>query len=189
MEQLTGGEVVKPTICFGEIMLRLAPPGNFRLAQALPGTLNAAFAGAEANVAVAIAQLGGEAEFITALPTNAVGDAAVAAVRAAGVRVDRIVRSATGRCGTYFVETGASQRGGLVVYDREGASFAITGSEAYDWPAIFAGAGWFHTTGISAGVSRLGATVTEEAVRAARAAGLNVSCDLNFRRKLWRWET
>jgi 2-dehydro-3-deoxygluconokinase len=179
---------MKRTVCYGEILLRLSPPDYLRVAQALPGQLDAAFAGAEANVAVAIAQLGGSAEFVSALPANSVGDAAVAVLRGARVGVENILRSETGRCAAYFVETGASQRGGLVLYDRDGSTFSLTGSAAYDWKRILAGAGWFHTTGISAGVSRVAALATQEAVRAARAAGLTVSCDLNFRRKLWRWE-
>jgi 2-dehydro-3-deoxygluconokinase len=179
---------MKRTICFGEILLRLAPPGHQRVAQALPGSLETAFAGAEANVAVAIAQLGGAAEFVTALPSNAVGDAAVAVLRGANVGVDNIAYRDVGRCAAYFVETGASQRGGSVLYDREGSTFSITGNESYDWQKVFAEASWLHTTGISAGVSRVAAEVTAEAVRRARAQGLTVSCDLNFRRKLWRWE-
>jgi 2-dehydro-3-deoxygluconokinase len=180
---------MKLTVCFGEILLRLAPPGHQRVAQALPGCLETAFAGAEANVAVAIAQLGGAAEFVTALPSNAVGDAAVAVMRGADVGVTNIVRRDVGRCAAYFVETGASQRGGSVLYDREGSTFSITANESYDWEKIFADAAWLHTTGISAGVSRVAAEVTIEAVRRARVQGLTVSCDLNFRRKLWRWET
>ncbi len=180
---------MKHTICFGEILLRLSPPGHLRLPQALPGGLEAAFAGAEANVAVAVAQLGGAAEFVTALPVNAVAGAALAALRAARVKVGHVVQADAGRCGVYFVETGASQRGGLVVYDREGSTFSLIDGDRYAWPQIFAGAGWFHTTGISAGVSRVAAEATLTAVRAARAAGVTVSCDLNFRRKLWRWET
>jgi 2-dehydro-3-deoxygluconokinase len=179
---------MKRTICFGEILLRLSPPDQLRVAQALPGRLDAAFAGAEANVAVAIAQLGGPAEFVSALPANAVGAAAIAVLRAANVGVGNIVLRDLGRCAAYFVETGASQRGGLVLYDREGSTFSLTATANYDWPRTLAGAGWFHTTGISAGVSRVCATVTADAVRAARSAGLVTSCDLNFRRKLWRWE-
>ncbi len=180
---------MKPTVCFGEILLRLSPVDQLRVAQALPGQLDAGFAGAEANVAVAIAQLGGEAEFVSALPLNPVGDAAIAVLRATRVGVGHVVRREAGRCGAYFVETGASQRGGSVLYDRDGSTFALTESASYDWTRALAGAGWFHTTGISAGVSRVAAAVTLEAVRAARAAGITVSCDLNFRRKLWRWDS
>jgi 2-dehydro-3-deoxygluconokinase len=178
---------MKRTVCFGEILLRLAPPDHLRVVQALPGLLETAFAGAEANVAVTIAQLGGAAEFVSALPSNAVGDAAAAVLQGAKVDVTNVVRRDLGRCGAYFVETGASQRGGSVLYDREGSTFSLTEGGAYDWPRILAGAGWFHTTGISAGVSRSAAAATQAAVQAARAAGLMVSCDLNFRRKLWRW--
>src|SRR6185436_5575931 len=107
-------------------------------------------------VAVAIAQLGGAAEFVTALPLNSIGDAAVAVLRGAGVGVSHVVRDERGRCGAYFIETGASQRGGLVLYDRDGSTFSLTGPSGYDWTRILAGAGWFHTTGISAAVSREG---------------------------------
>lgn len=178
---------MKKTVCFGEILLRLMPVDYLRVAQALPGRLETTFAGAEANVAVAIAQLGGVADFVSALPLNSVGDAAVAVLRATNVGVDSIVRRMEGRCGAYFVETGASQRGGSVLYDRDGSTFSITDSTSYDWPRILGGASWFHMTSISAGVSRLAAGVTVGAVHAARTAGLTVSCDLNFRRKLWRW--
>jgi 2-dehydro-3-deoxygluconokinase len=179
---------MKPTVCYGEIMARFSPPDHLRIAQAMPGLMEVAFAGAEANAAVAVAQLGGRAEFVSALPCNPIADAAVASLRAAGVGVDRLVRSKAGRCGLYFVETGASQRGGLVVYDREGSAFALAEAREYAWPEILADAGWFHTSGIAAGVSRVAADATREAVKAARRAGVTVSCDLNFRRKLWRWE-
>lgn len=179
---------MKRTVCFGEIMARFAPPDHLRIAQAMPGMMEVAFAGAEANAAVTIAQLGGRADFVSALPCNPIADAAVAALRGAGVGVAPVVRSAQGRCGIYFVETGASQRGGLVVYDREGSAFALAGPDDYPWPEIFANAGWFHTSGIAAGVSRVAADATHAAIRAARHAGVTVSCDLNFRRKLWRWD-
>jgi len=179
---------MKTTICFGEIMARFSPPDHLRIAQAMPGLMEVAFAGAEANAAVAVARLGGRAEFVSALPRNEIGDAAVAALREAGVGVGQVLRSDSGRCGLYFVETGANQRGGLVVYDRDGSSFALARAADYPWPEIFADAGWLHTTGISAGVSRIAAEATLTAVSAARRAGITVSCDLNFRRKLWRWE-
>lgn len=169
-------------------MARFSPPGHLRLAQAMPGTMEVTFAGAEANVAVAVAQLGGRAEFISALPRDPIGDAAVAALRAHDVGVGHVQRREAGRCGLYFVETGANQRGGLVHYDRAGSTFALTEASLYAWDETIRQAGWLHTTGISAGVSRAAAAATLAAVRAARAAQVPVSCDLNHRRKLWRWD-
>lgn len=178
---------MKSTVCFGEIMARFSPSGRWRFLQSMPGTMDVTFAGAEANAAVTVARLGGKAEFVTALPTNPVAKAAEAVLRAAGVGLDLIVREDAGRVGIYFVEAGANQRGGLVIYDRENSVFAQTPPGKYPWDRIFAGAGWLHTTGISAGVSKIAADSTEAAVRAARQGGITVSCDLNFRRKLWRW--
>ena len=169
-------------------MARFSPRGHLRLAQAMPGSIDVTFAGADVNTAVAIARLGGVSEFVSALPVNPIGDAALAAVRGAGVGVRHVVRREEGRCGLYFVESGAAHRGGLVIYDRAGSTFALAGAESYAWPDILAGAGWFHTTGISAGVSKPAAEATRAAVAAANSGGLTVSCDLNFRRKLWRWE-
>ena len=154
----------------------------------MPGRVDATFAGAEANAAVAIARLGGAAEFVSALPANPIANAALGTLRGAGVGVRYVLRRDAGRCGLYFVETGASQRGGLVVYDREGSTFALSDPGLHAWPEILAGAAWFHTTGIGAGVSRLAADATLAGIRGARAAGQTVSCDLNFRRKLWRWD-
>lgn len=168
-------------------MARFSPPGHQRLRQAMPGQLETTFAGAEVNAAVAIASLGGRAEFVTALPANPLGEAAVAAVRATGVGVDGVVMREEGRMGLYFVEAGAAQRGGLVVYDREGSSYALSGPGIYPWEKILAGAGGLHVSGIAAGVSAVAAEATKAAVAAARTAGVRVSCDLNFRRKLWRW--
>ncbi len=179
---------MKATVCFGEIMARFSPPDHLRIAQAMPGLMHVAFAGAEANAAVAVTQLGGRAEFVSALPCTPIAEAAVTVLRGIGVGVAGIARREAGRCGLYFVETGASQRGGLVVYDREGSTFALTGAGAYPWAELLADAGWFHTSGISAGVSRVAADATREAVGMARRAGVTVSCDLNFRRKLWQWE-
>ncbi len=180
--------MMKPVICFGEIMARLSPPDHLRLRQAMPGSLEVTFAGAEVNAAVTIAALGGCAEFVTALPRNEISDACLATLRGAAVGVQRMAFRDDGRFGLYFVETGANQRAGNVLYDREGSTFSQTPPAAYDWTQMLEGAGWFHTTGISAGVSRTAAETTLHGVRAARAAGLMVSCDLNYRRKLWRWE-
>lgn len=180
---------MKSVVCFGEIMARLSPPDRLRLQQAMPGRLDVTFAGAEANVAVTLAQLGGQAEFVTALPRNALTEACLANLRAMRVGVGRVRQLDCGRFGLFFLEPGANQRRSEVLYDREGTSFALAGPEAYPWSDVIAGADWFHFSGIAAGVSRLAAEATQTAVKLAREAGLAVSCDLNFRRKLWRWRT
>ena len=175
-------------ITFGEIMGRLAPPGFLRFQQAMPGSIDVTFAGAEANVAASVVMLGGRAAFVTALPKNAIADACVASLRTIGIDTSHIVRTERGRLGLYFLETGANQRPSQVVYDRDGAAVALTPADAYPWPQIFAGAGWFHTTGITPSLSKTAAEAVLTAVKEAKAQGLTVSCDLNFRKKLWRWE-
>jgi 2-dehydro-3-deoxygluconokinase len=175
-------------VTFGEIMGRLAPPGSLRFQQAMPGSLDVTFAGAEANVAASVVMLGGRAAFVTALPRNPVADACVASLRAVGIDTSHIVRTDKGRLGLYFLETGANQRPSQVVYDRDGAAVAITPADAYPWPQVFAGAGWFHVTGITPSLSKMAAEAVLAAGKEAKAQGLTVSCDLNFRKKLWRWE-
>ncbi len=175
-------------ITFGEIMGRLAPDGFLRFRQCLPGLLHLTFAGAEANVAASFACLGGEAAFVTALPKNDVAEACVAALRALSVDTRFIVRTDSGRLGLFFLETGANQRPGNVIYDRDGSAVSITPWERYPGKEIFDGAHWFHVTGITPALSRTAAEATLAAVKEARARGLQVSCDLNFRKKLWRWD-
>lgn len=172
---------------FGEVMGRVAPPGFQRFLQCLPGPLEMGFAGAEANVAVSLALLGARATFVTALPANPLGDACIKALRGLGVDTSHIVRTSGGRLGLYFLETGANQRGGSVIYDRDGSSVMLADPALYDWPALLTGVDWFHVTGITPSLSERAAEAALHAVRAARAAGVVVSCDLNFRKKLWRW--
>ncbi len=174
-------------VTFGEIMARLATPGFLRLRQALPGSLDVTFAGAEANVAASLAMSGAQPEFVTALPRHAIAEACIDGLRGLGVATDHIVRSDSGRLGLYFLESGANQRPSQVIYDREGASVGLTSVESYDWDAIFQHAGWFHLTGITPAISETAANVALTAAETARARGLTVSCDLNFRQKLWRW--
>ena len=174
-------------VTFGEIMARLATPGFKRFQQAMPGSLDVTFAGAEASVAASIAYLGGDAAFVSALPDNALADACVANLRSLGVNTSHIQRTA-GRLGLYFLETGANQRAGNVIYDREGSSVAITPPEAYDWPTLFAGAEWFLISGITPAISRNAAQVSLAAMREASQRGVKVACDMNFRSKLWQWE-
>ena len=133
-------------VTFGELMLRLGPPGFERLLQS--PMLCATFGGGEANVAVSLAQFGLDSRYVTRLPANAIGDAAVRALRAEGVRTDRIVRGGS-RMGIYFTETGASQRASTVLYDRANSAISEIPPDAVDWDAVMKGAAWFHVTGIT----------------------------------------
>lgn len=173
---------------FGEILGRLTPRGLLRLRQSLPGTLDVTFAGAEANVAASLAMLGARAEFVSALPTNVLADACLGNLRGLGIGIDSVVRRDQGRLGLYFLETGANQRPSQVLYDRQGSAISLTPPEHYRWAETLDGATWLHTTGITPALSQQAAESTMAAVRAAKNAGATVSCDLNFRKKLWRWD-
>jgi 2-dehydro-3-deoxygluconokinase len=175
-------------VAFGEIMGRFVTPGFKRFQQALPGSLNTSFAGAEANIASSFAYLGGEAAFVTALPKNPIADACIASLRAAGVDTTHIVHTDAGRLGLYFLEQGANQRPTSVIYDREGSSVSITPAEAYDWDTILEGADWFITSGITPALSRNAAAVTKTALEAASKRGVKVAIDMNYRQKLWKWD-
>lgn len=175
-------------VTFGEVMGRLVPEGFHRLRQAVPGVMRVTFAGSEANVAAGVCQLGGAAAFVTALPKHAIADACVSVFEGLGVDTRYVVRTEAGRLGLYFLETGANQRPSKVVYDRTGSAVSVTGPENYPWAQIFEGADWFHISGITPAVSRVAADATMVAVREAKHAGLTVSCDLNFRGQLWRWD-
>ena len=169
-------------VTFGEIMLRLSPPGFERLLQS--PSLVATFGGGEANVAVSLAHFGVDSHYVTALPTHAIGDAAIRTLRAEGVRTDHIVRSGN-RVGIYFAETGASQRASTVIYDRAGSSVSAMAPDAVRWDEVMAGAAWFHVTGITPALGECAAAATRAAVDAAKRAGARVSVDLNYRKKLW----
>lgn len=170
------------TVCFGEIMLRLSPPGFERFLQT--PQFVATFGGGEANVAVCLAQFGCESHYVTRLPAHAIGDAAIRVLRAEGVRTEHILRGGD-RVGVYYAEAGASQRASQVIYDRARSSIATLTPGTIDWAAIFAGAAWFHCTGITPALGADAAANTRDALVAARAAGARVSMDLNFRKKLW----
>ncbi len=172
-------------VTFGEIMLRLTPPGFERLLQS--GRFCATFGGGEANVAVALAALGAPAAFVTVLPgANFIADAALGELRRHGVDTARVVRG-PGRMGIYFLEPGANQRPSKVIYDRENSAIALAKPGAIPWDAALAGAKWFHITGITPAIGAGPAALALESVRAAQAAGAMVSCDLNFRKNLWKW--
>jgi 2-dehydro-3-deoxygluconokinase len=171
-------------VTFGEIMLRLAPPGFERFLQT--PQFVATFGGAEANVAVALASFGLPASFVTVLPDNAIADAAVAELRRFGVETSQIVRAA-GRLGVYYLEAGANQRPSRIVYDRDHSAMALARPGDISWTGILKGASWFHITGITPALSASASDLALESVRNARAAGLTVSCDLNYRKNLWKW--
>ncbi len=171
-------------VTFGEIMLRLAPPGFERFLQS--PVLAATFGGGEANVAVSLANFGLPVRYVTVLPDNPIAAAVIAQLRGFGVDTSHIARG-PGRLGIYFLESGANQRPSKVVYDREASAISQAQPGAIDWSAAFAGAGWFHVTGITPAISQGAAALALEAVRAARAQGLAVSCDLNYRKNLWKW--
>jgi 2-dehydro-3-deoxygluconokinase len=175
-------------VTFGEIMTRFQTKAGRRFRQSLPGDLEVIFGGAEANVAASFSLMGGESAFVTALPEHAIADACLGSLRGLGVDVSEVVRSKKGRMGIYFAEAGANQRPSTVIYDRDYSSIAMEKASSYKWKRIFKGAQWFHTTGITPSLSKIAADAALHAVEAAKEAGLTVSCDLNFRKKLWRWE-
>ncbi|MGM9609299.1 MAG: PfkB family carbohydrate kinase [Eubacteriales bacterium] len=172
-------------ITFGELMLRLAPEGYYRFVQA--DSFGATFGGGEANVAVSLANYGVPVDFVTKLPKHEIGQAAVNSLRKYGVGVDKIVRGGD-RVGIYFLEKGASQRPSKVIYDRAGSAIAKASPEDFDWKSIFSDADWFHFTGITPALSPEVAKICLSAVKEAKALGLTVSCDLNYRKKLWTRE-
>jgi 2-dehydro-3-deoxygluconokinase len=171
-------------ITFGEVMLRLKSPGHERLLQS--PALEASFGGGEANVAVSLANFGIDTAFVTALPANAIADAAIAELRRFGVDTTHIARTGK-RIGIYFLETGANQRPSTVTYDRSDSSIATASPDSFDWPTIFAGASWLHITGITPALSASAAELSLEACRQAQQFGLTVSCDFNYRGKLWKY--
>jgi 2-dehydro-3-deoxygluconokinase len=171
-------------VTFGEIMLRLKSPANERLFQS--PVLEATFGGGECNVAVSLANYGIPVAFVTAVPANNVGEAAIAEARGFGVDTGFIKRQGE-RLGTYYLETGSNQRPSKVTYDRAYSSIATAKVGDFDWDAIFAGAEWFHITGITPALSESAAELSLEAVKQARAKGLQVSCDYNYRKNLWKY--
>lgn len=172
-------------VSFGEIMLRLSPDGYYKLFQ--KPELNTSFCGAEANVAVALSNFGDEAEFVTALPDNDIGRAACRELMRYGVKTDNIVYTGD-RLGIFFAEKGASQRPSKVIYDRKNSAIASADPSSFDWEKIFDGADWFHITGITPALSDSLAKISVDAAKAAKKAGLTVSCDINYRSKLWSAE-
>ena len=172
-------------VTFGEVMLRLAPENYLRFVQS--EKYEATFGGAEANVAVSLANYGVDAAFVTKLPAHEIGQAAVNSLRKFGVDTSKIVRGGDS-VGIYYCEKGASQRPSKVIYDRAYSSIATAKKEDFDWDKIFDGVEWFHFTGITPALSDETAEITLEACKKAKEKGITISCDLNFRKKLWSKE-
>lgn len=168
-------------------MVRLAPSEHYRFVQACPGNLDITFGGAESSVAASVSIYGGKSRFVTALPKHAVADAFVRQIRGMGVDSEHILRREEGRFGVYYVETGANQRPSRVIYDREYSAVSMCPGEEYDWETIFADAKWLHVSGITLAISETAAQAAILAAKKAQEAGVTVSCDLNFRKNLWRW--
>src|SRR5262245_58113684 len=176
---------MKTTVTFGEIMLRLAPPGMERFLQS--PQFVATFGGGEANVAVALASFGWPAAYVTVVPSgNPIAEACIGELRRFGVDTSRIVRG-KGRLGIYFLEGGANQRPSKVVYDRAHSAISLAKPGDIDWNSALDGAAWLHITGITPAISASAADLAVESVRRARDTGLTVSCDLNYRKNLWKW--
>ena len=174
----------KKVVTFGEVMLRLASPGNLRFSQS--GQLNSTFGGGEANVAVSLANFGLPVDFVTRLPQNDIGRWCEQEIRKYGVNTGNVTWGGD-RLGIYFLETGAVSRGSNVVYDRAHSAVAEITPGMIDWDGVFEDAGWFHWTGITPAISEGAAKVCLEGIEKAKEKGLTVSCDLNFRKKLWKW--
>ncbi|GAB5409115.1 MAG: sugar kinase [Balneolaceae bacterium] len=176
--------MMKKVVTFGEIMLRLSPPGFLRFTQA--SNFDVVYGGGESNVAVSLANYGVPVDFITRLPKNEIGDSALMELRKRGVGTKHILRGGD-RIGIYFLETGAVARGSKVIYDRANSSVSEIKPEMVDWELIFEGAEWFHWTGITPAISETAAEVCKEALQAAEKLGLTISTDLNYRNKLWKY--
>lgn len=177
--------MAKKIVTFGEIMLRLAPEGYYRFVQA--DRFGATYGGGEANVAVSLANYGFDVKFVTKLPTHEIGQAAVNSLRKYGVDTSGITRGGE-RVGIYFLEKGASQRPSKVVYDRAGSAIAKADKGDFDWDTIFDGVEWFHFTGITPALGDEVAAICLEACQKAKEKNITVSCDLNYRKKLWTRE-
>lgn len=175
---------MKRVVTFGEVMLRLRSPGSERLFQS--SVLEATFGGAEANVAVSVANYGLLASFVSALPANPIADAALAELRGLGVDTT-FVKRAGERIGIYFLEGGANQRASKVVYDRAGSAIASARAGDFDWDTILEGASWLHVSGVTPAISSSAADLSIEAAQRARARGLTVSVDYNYRKNLWKY--
>jgi 2-dehydro-3-deoxygluconokinase len=174
-------------LTFGEVMARIAPAGHLRWPQTLPGNVQVTWGGGEANVAASLAMFGLPARYLTALPKQPVAEALTNSLRGLGVDVSRIYWRKEGRLGLYFVEVGANQRGSTVLYDRSYSAISLASAAEYDFESALQDVHWLHVTGITPAISEAAALANQKLVELAHARGVTVSCDLNFRKKLWNW--
>ena len=174
-------------LAFGEVMARIAPPGRRRWRQCLPGAVEVTWGGGEANVCASLAMFGESVRYITALPQHPLAESLAATLQGLGVDTGHVYWRSEGRLGLYFVEVGANQRGSTVIYDRENSAASLAATDEYDFDAALAGVHHLHITGITPAVSENACRANLELARRAKEAGVTVSCDLNFRKKLWRW--
>lgn len=174
-------------LAFGEIMARIAPPGQLRWRQALPGEVQITWGGGEANVCASLALLGQQARYLTALPRTPISESIASTLAGLGVDTSSILWRKEGRLGLYFVEVGANQRGSTVIYDRAHSAISLAAPEEYDFAAALNGVRWLHVTGITPAISETACRANLALIEQAKAAGVTVSCDLNFRKKLWNW--
>ena len=174
-------------LAFGEIMMRVAPPGLLRFRQALPGAMDCTFGGGEANVCASLAMLGRKTRYLTALPEHAIAESLIAMLRGLGIDTDHILLRDDGRLGIYFLEAGANQRSSKVIYDRQYSAVGLAAPQEYGFDAALEGVDRLHVTGITPALSENAFRSTLELAQTAKQRGVTVSCDLNFRNKLWRW--
>ena len=174
-------------LAFGEVMLRVCPPGLTRFRQALPGPLVCSFGGAEANVCASLANYGAPVRYLTALPVNPIADALVAELRRVGIDTSCILRRGEGRLGIYYLEAGANQRPSVVTYDRAHSAIALAAPDEYGFAAALDGVSWVHTTGITPSLTENAYLATLKLLQLAKDQGATVSCDMNYRKKLWKW--
>ena len=173
---------------FGEVMMRVAPEHKLRLRQVLPGRVEITWGGGEANVCASLAMFGNQVRYVSALPDNALAESLRTSLRGLGVDTSQILTRA-GRLGVYYVECGANQRGSTVLYDRAYSSVSLAEASEYDFASILKGVHWLHISGITPAVSRQAFEANLELVKQAKEAGVEISCDLNFRKKLWKWHS
>ena len=171
-------------LTFGELMLRLKSPGRERFLQS--PSLEATFGGGEANAAVSLANYGLDVEFLSVIPSNAIGDAAIGELKRFGVGTDKIIRT-DGRMGIYYLETGANQRPSKVIYDRAYSAFSLFAPGGYDWEKIYSDVKWIHISGITPAISEVTKDASVMAVQEAKKRGITVSLDLNYRKNLWKY--